>query len=228
MTPAETARRGRRAAPKHRPTPGRRGADRETREAVLRAAVGIFAREGFFRSRIADIARAAGVAPATVYRHCGDKDGLLVSIFDWMIGEAIEEGRQALETVADPIARLDEIARLHLARVGRDRDLAVVCQVELRQSVTFMERFSSTRLREYLGIIREAIAAGQQRGALRDGIKPTVAAKLFFGMLDQMATNWVLSPRRYALEAESALVVDLFINGLAARPDLPARARGRT
>ena len=109
------------------------------------------------------------------------------------MAEAIEEGRKALESVTDPIARLDEIARLHLARVGRDRDLAVVCQVELRQSVKFMERFSSTRLREYLGIIRDAIAAGQQRGVFRDGLKPTIAAKLFFGMLDEMATNWVLS-----------------------------------
>ena len=47
---------------------------------------------------------------------------------------------------------------------GRDRDLAVVFQVELRQSTKFMERFSSTLLRDYLGIIRDAIADGQARG----------------------------------------------------------------
>jgi TetR/AcrR family transcriptional regulator, fatty acid metabolism regulator protein len=198
----------------------RRSRDQQ-RDAILRAAIRTFARHGFSGSQLADIARAANVTPRTMRRRFPDKDDLLVSIFDRMIGEAIDEGRRALESVADPIARLDEIARLHLARVGRDRDLAVVCQVELRQSVTSMERFSSTRLREYLGIIRDAIAAGQARGVFRDGLKPTVAAKLFFGMLDQMATNWVLSPRRYALEAESALVVDLFVNGLASRPVVP-------
>jgi TetR/AcrR family transcriptional regulator, fatty acid metabolism regulator protein len=213
-----------------RSTPRTAGAPRpprdEQRDAILRAAISTFARYGFSGSRLNDIARTADVAPRTLRRRFRDKDDLLVSIFDRMIGEAIDEGRRALESVADPIARLDEIARLHLARVGRDRDLAIVCQVELRQSVKSMERFSSTRLREYLGIIRDAIAAGQQRGVFRDGLKPTVAAKLFFGMLDQMATNWVLSPRRYALEAESALVVDLFVNGLASRPVVPVDPAG--
>jgi TetR/AcrR family transcriptional regulator, fatty acid metabolism regulator protein len=205
----------------------------DKREAILRAAIRAFARHGFFNAQVADIARAAGVASGTVYLYFENKDDLLVSIFDRMMSEAIEEGRTALAAVSDPIARLDEIARLHLARVGRDRDLAIVCQVELRQSVKFMERFSTTRVREYLGIIRDAISAGQQRGVFRDGLKPTVAAKLFFGMLDEMATDWVLSPRRYPLEAESALVVDLFVNGLASRPvsaapQAPAAPRRRT
>ncbi len=52
----------------------------------------------------------------------------------------------------------------HLARLGSDRNLAVVFQVELRQSTKFMERFSSTLLRDYLGLIREAIADGQRAG----------------------------------------------------------------
>jgi len=224
--------------PADRPTTARAGhrltgkieARREAggkREAILRAAVRAFARHGFSNSPLAGIARAAGVPVATLRRSFENKDDLLVSIFDQTLAEAIEEGRQALESIADPIARLDEIARLHLARVGRDRDLAIVCQVELRQSVKFMARFSSTRLRDYLGIIRDAIAAGQQRGVFRDGLKPTIGAKLFFGMLDQMATNWVLSPRRYPLEAESALVVDLFVNGLSSRPIAAPRAAGR-
>ena len=225
MIPANTPRSPRVArAGKGRVEP--RGDARARREAILRAAIRTFARHGFFNAQVADIARAAGIAAGTVYLYFENKDDLLVSIFDRTMDEAIEEGRQALEAVTDPIARLDEIARLHLARVGRDRDLAIVCQVELRQSVKFMERFSATRLREYLGIIRDAISAGQQRGVFRDGLKPTIAAKLFFGMLDEMATNWVLSPRRYPLEAESALVVDLFVNGMASRPPVVPRATG--
>jgi TetR/AcrR family fatty acid metabolism transcriptional regulator len=203
-----------------------RGDGRDTRDAILRAAVRTFARHGFVQSELTDVARAAGVASGAIRGLFGTKDELLIAIFDRTMAAAIQEGRAALETVPDPIARLDEIARLHLARMGGDRDLAVVCQVELRQSVKFMERFSSTQLREYLGIIRDAIAAGQQRGVFRDGLKPTVAAKLFFGMLDEMATDWVLSSRRYPLEAESALVVDLFVNGLTSRPVVPVTAPG--
>lgn len=186
-------------------------------EAILRAAIHTFARRGFFSAQVADIARAAGVASGTVYLYFRNKDDLLVSIFDRTMAEWIEQGRRALQMIGDPVSQLDEIARLHLERMGRDRELAVVFQVELRQSVKFMEQFSSTRLREYLGIIRDVIAAGQAQGLFRDGLKPTIAAKMFFGMLDELVTNWVLSHRRYPLEAEAALVVDLFVNGLAPR-----------
>jgi TetR/AcrR family fatty acid metabolism transcriptional regulator len=80
-----------------------------------------------------------------------------------------------------------------------------------------MERFSATLLREYLGLLRTAIAEGQRKGLLRDDIKPTVAAKMLFGALDEMATNWILSRRRYQLEADADSVVDLFLNGARAR-----------
>jgi len=88
---------------------------------------------------------------------------------------------------------------------------------ELRQSTKFMERFSATLLRDYLGLIREAIADGQREGLFRADVKATVAAKMLFGALDEMATNWILSRRRYSLEADADAVVDLFINGARAR-----------
>ena len=39
---------------------------------------------------------------------------------------------------------------------------------------------------------------------------------MFFGALDEMATNWMLSRRRYSLTAEADAVVDLFVNGVGA------------
>jgi TetR/AcrR family fatty acid metabolism transcriptional regulator len=100
--------------------------------------------------------------------------------------------------------------------MGRDRDLAVVFQVELRQSTKFMEQFSSTGVRTYLGVIRDVIAGGQAAGVFRRDLNPTVAAKIFFGALDEMATNWILSRRRYALASDAEAVVDLFVNGVRA------------
>ena len=190
----------------------------DKREAILKAATRVFARRGFFQSQVADIAREAGVAAGTVYLYFRSKDDLLVSLFERTMREAIAEGRAALEGVADPRERLTRIARLHLERLGRDRDLAVVFQVELRQSTKFMERFSSTYLRDYLGQIRDTLAQGQERGHFRRDLNPTVAAKIFFGALDEMATNWILSRRRYSLAAQADAIVDLFVNGVAQRP----------
>jgi TetR/AcrR family fatty acid metabolism transcriptional regulator len=186
----------------------------DKRDAILRAAVKVFARHGYFQSQVADVARVAGVAAGTIYLYFRSKDDLLVSIFERTMKDAIAEGRAALADVADPVERLRRIARLHLERLGRDRDLAVVVQVELRQSIKFMERFSSTHLQDYLTLIRRTIADGQAAGVFRGDVSANTAAKVLFGALDEMATNWMLSRRKYALASEADTVVDLLIGGL--------------
>ena len=184
------------------------------RDAILRAAIDVFAERGFFNAQVADVARAAGVAAGTVYLYFRSKDDLLVSIFERSMREVIDEGRSAIAGVPDPAERLRRIAHLHLSRLGRDKNLAVVFQVELRQSVKFMERFSETYLQDYLKLIKQTIADGQQSGVFRRTISATTATKVFFGALDEMATNWMLSRRKYPLDDEADAVVDLFINGL--------------
>jgi TetR/AcrR family transcriptional regulator, fatty acid metabolism regulator protein len=187
------------------------------RDAILRAAIDVFAERGFFNAQVADVARSAGVAAGTVYLYFSSKDDLLVSIFERTMREAFTEGRAAVAGIQDPSERLRQFARVHLGRLGRDRNLAIVYQVELRQSIKFMERFSSTLLRDYLSQIRAAIVEGQETGAFRADLNATSVAKMFFGALDEMATNWILSRRRYSLEADADLVVDLFLRGARAR-----------
>jgi TetR/AcrR family fatty acid metabolism transcriptional regulator len=187
------------------------------RETILRAATDVFAERGFFNAQVADVARAAGVAAGTVYLYFRSKDDLLVSIFEKTMREALAEGRAAVADIADPRERLRRLAHLHLARLGRDRNLAVVFQVELRQSTKFMAKLSATLLRDYLGLIRSAITDGQRSGLFRADLNPTAVAKMFFGALDEMATNWILSRRRYVLESDADPAVDLFLNGACAR-----------
>jgi TetR/AcrR family fatty acid metabolism transcriptional regulator len=187
------------------------------RDAILRAAIDVFANRGFFNAQVADVARAAGVAAGTVYLYFKGKDDLLVSIFERSMRDGLAHGRAAVSDLQDPRERLLRLARAHLARLGHDRNLAIVFQVELRQSTKFMERFSATLLRDYLGLIREAIADGQRAGLFRSDVKATAMAKMLFGALDEMATNWILSRRRYSLEADADMVVDLFINGAQPR-----------
>jgi TetR/AcrR family fatty acid metabolism transcriptional regulator len=189
----------------------------DKRDAILRGAIETFAARGYFSAQVADVARTAGVAAGTVYLYFRGKDDLLISIFERTMKEAIGEGRASVAALSDPVDQLREIARLHLGRLGRDRALAIVFQIELRQSTKFMERFSATHLREYLGVIRDVMVRGQKSGAFRADANPTMAAKLFFGALDEMATNWVLSRRKYSLATEADAIVDLFVGGMRKR-----------
>jgi TetR/AcrR family transcriptional regulator, fatty acid metabolism regulator protein len=183
-------------------------------EAILRAAIKVFAGSGFFNAKVADVAREAGVADGTVYLYFKNKDDILVSIFNHVMDEALGAGRRRLEEVGDPRDKLKRIVQAHLDLLGRDHDLAVVFQVELRSSSKFMEQFSATKVSEYLDMIRGVIEEGQRRGVFRKGVNTTIAAKVLFGALDEMATNWVLSRRRYSLVSTAESVIDLLLNGL--------------
>ncbi len=194
-----------------------RPATTDKREAILRAATHVFARNGYFNSKVADIARVAGVADGTVYLYFKSKEEILHSIFERNAGEALEEARQQIAETPDAREKLRRIAQLHLERLGADRDLAVVFQVELRGSTKFMEEFSAAGLADYLRLIRETFEEGQRAGVFRPDLNAKIVAKILFGALDEMATNWILSKRRYKLAPMAGQVLDILLNGVSAR-----------
>lgn len=185
------------------------------REAILRAAIKVFAHFGYFNSKVSDIAREAGIADGTVYLYFKSKDEILHSIFDRAMTEFITEGKREIEGLSDPVAKLTRIAELHLERLGADRDLAIVFQVELRGSTKFMQEFSAAGFGEYLEIIRQSIADGQESRKFRRDIKPVVAAKILYGSLDEMVTNWILSKKAYSLAPMSSEVLKIFFGGMS-------------
>src|SRR6266446_2512768 len=187
----------------------------DKRSAILRAAIRVFANNGYFNSKVADIASEAGVADGTVYLYFKSKEEILHSIFDRSMEEAIADGRKRLAGVNDTREKLRLIAELHLERLGADRDLAVVFQVELRGSTKFMEEFSAAGFAEYLGLIRATIEEGQREGVFRPELNAKVTAKILFGALDEMATNWIISKRSYKLEPMADVVMEVFLSGVS-------------
>ena len=81
-----------------------------------------------------------------------------------------------------------------------------------------MEQFSATKVAEYLEMIRSVIEEGQRRGVFRRELNPKIVSKVLFGALDEMATNWVLSRKRYSLPSTAEPVLDVFLNGLRRAP----------
>jgi TetR/AcrR family fatty acid metabolism transcriptional regulator len=189
----------------------------DKREAILRAATKVFAESGYFNSKVADVARVAGVADGTVYLYFKSKEEILRSIFERGVGEMLAEARARIAGVTDPRMKLREIARLHLESLSADRDLAIVFQVELRGSTKFMEEFSAAGLAEYLQLIRETFEEGQRAKLFRADLNAKIVAKVLFGALDEMATNWILSHRRYKLAPLADTALDIILDGACQR-----------
>jgi len=200
-----------------RSIPALRPQSGDKREAILRAAIVVFAHNGYFSSKVADIAREAGVADGTVYLYFKSKEEILHSVFDRSVDAALAEAKKKIESISDPREKLRQIALLHLERLGADRDLAVVFQVELRGSTKFMEEFSAAGFAEYLALIRSTFEEGQKAGLFRPELNAKVVSKILFGALDEMATNWILSKKRYKLAPMADQVLDIFLSGVNVR-----------
>ena len=186
----------------------------EKRRQILEAAVTVFARSGYFNSRVSEIAREAGVADGTIYIYFKSKDDILSAIFEETLQQFISSAKNELVSIKDPRQRLERIAFLHLGRLGSNRDLASVFQIEFRHNIMFMERFTRTRLRDYFAIIQDAILDGQQQGLFRK-INSKFATKLFFGMLDELVTSWLISGKEYKLEEAAGPAAEVFVFGIA-------------
>lgn len=192
-------------------------ARRDKRKAILQAAIEVFAQKGFHRSRVADIARRAGVADGTIYLYFASKDDILITIFEEKMAELLREARKAIDAQADPREKLAAFARFHMAQVEDNRDFSAVFQVELRLSNKFMKEYVPRRLREYLDIIGDIVREGQSAGVFRQDSNPIVVRRAFFGALDEIAMQWTLTPHpRYRLVDTAQEVSDIFIRGLRA------------
>jgi TetR/AcrR family fatty acid metabolism transcriptional regulator len=192
--------------------------DGDKRQRILQAAVKVFARRGYFGAKVSEIARKAGVADGTIYLYFRNKEDILVSLFSGVMSEHVQRGRLELARTRGAPAKLRAIAEHHLRLLGGDRDLAVVFQVELRQSTKFMERFTASWLQDYFALVGEVIEEGQREGSLRADLPRKLVTKAFFGILDEMVTSWILGRKDYDLAKLAGPVVELLLRG-AAVPD---------
>ena len=184
------------------------------RERILRAAVDVFAQNGYFNAKVSDIAKSAGVADGTIYLYFDGKEDLLITIFREHTRNYLQSLERDLSTISRPEDRLRVAIRHHMETLGRDRALAIVSQVELRHSLKFMSLLSQQEVADYLNILRKIVEHGQSEGVFRRNLHPALVAKAVFGVLDEMVTSWMLSEKDYALVDQAEQVADLILTGL--------------
>lgn len=184
------------------------------RERILRAAVEVFARSGYFNAKVTDIAKGAGVADGTIYLYFDGKEDLLVTIFREYTRNYLRELEKRLAGVNRAEERIRITITHHLETLGSDRPLAVVSQVELRHSLKFMSLLSQQEVADYLNMLRKVVEHGQAEGVFRRNLHPQLVAKSVFGILDEMVTSWILSEKEYDLAAQAEPVADFVLNGL--------------
>lgn len=201
----------------------------DKRDRILSAAERIFARHGFFTARVSEIAKEAGVADGTIYLYFKSKDDLLISLFEHRMKQVNDVLRATVAATAGaaPSEQLRALIRTYLKLVHDEPAAAEVLTIELRQSSKFMKEYANPQFADFLRLLGGVIAAGQERGELDAGIPAHVAARMIFGMLDELALAWVLArqpsisgatpgtrPKKFDIVRAADWVVALVFSGL--------------
>jgi AcrR family transcriptional regulator len=192
----------------------------DKRRMILDAAIRVFAREGFHRCRVSDIANEAGVAYGLVYHYFRSKDEVLDTLFT-------ERWTLLLEAIAEVDARdlpirekLHAIASFIIDSYRNDPDLMKVIIVEVtRAANTFGRAHLEEISRAYEGIAA-IFRKAQDAGAFRTDFPPEFATLCFYGAVEQLLTAWIFeaipaTPDMF--EQAKQMVVETVCGGLEVR-----------
>lgn len=197
---------------------GRRLAGEARSQAIVRSALGLFAREGFDGTTTRQLAHAAGVSEALLFKHFPNKRALYRAILESKIHEA--ESALPLDEALD---RLDDeefflkIATHIMRRVDADD---AFCRLMIRSALDghdLARQFHQARAGRLLTRMARRLKDRYRRLGIRDGVDPDLAARLFNGMiLSSMMQRRFFNDEvimRTAIDPLARALVRVFLNG---------------
>lgn len=190
--------------------------DKPKYKQIIDAAVIVIAENGYHQAQVSKIAKEAGVADGTIYLYFKNKEDILVSVFREKMAIFVNNLRVILEKDLDTSEMLFKMIDNHFRVLHEDRHLAIVTQLELRQSGKKLRLRINEVLKEYLDLLDLILKEGIERGELDNSIDVRLARQMVFGTIDETITSWVMNDQKYDLMKLSPEVHRLIMNGMKA------------
>src|SRR4029434_2554013 len=141
--------------------------DPDKPQQIIDAAIRVFARTGYYNSRVSDIAREAGIASGTIYLYFKTKEEILVTLFREKMAGFVAHQRSEMAGQLDPVVKIRKLVEVHFSVLEQSPELAEVVQVELRQGNKFFRGASAHEVSAYFELIGSVLAAGVGARCLR-------------------------------------------------------------
>jgi AcrR family transcriptional regulator len=186
----------------------------------------VFARKGYFGSRVADIAQEAGIAYGLIYHYFRNKEGLLLAIFHETWNLLLERIRTVQSQPVDAGSKLRQIARFLLEGFRSNPDLFEVLVVEVIRSSKLWETDTLSRIGEAFRLLEQMVEEGKRAGDFGPELDSRLACSIFYGALDQIITDWVVGLRPSGdqdVERAIGMVETVILGGMG----MGAPAKGR-
>ncbi len=182
---------------------------------ILTAAGTIFAKFGFHKSTIAQIASEAGVADGTIYLYFKNKEDILYQFLSYETDIVLRKMRIAVNRTGNAEVKLKNLIRSHLQEFQDDRNMAVVFQSEVRYLRDIEPQIKNIS-KMYLDLLTEIIEQGQIEGTIRHDLFMGLVKRFILGAVEGVINTWVASGGKYDLVSMAAPLVDLYLRGIRA------------
>ncbi|WP_026693716.1 TetR/AcrR family transcriptional regulator [Peribacillus kribbensis] len=166
---------------------------------IIDAAVIVIAENGYHQAQVSKIAKQAGVADGTIYLYFKNKEDILISLFQEKMGlfvETIEHELKGAHSASDKLLILIE---QHFRQLSDDHHLAIVTQLELRQSNKELRLKINDVLKGYLELMDKILLEGIANGEFSENLDTKLARQMIFGTIDETVTTWVMNEQKYSL-----------------------------
>ncbi|AIU78702.1 HTH-type transcriptional regulator mtrR [Bacillus velezensis M27] len=181
---------------------------------IIDAAVEVIAENGYHQSQVSKIAKQAGVADGTIYLYFKNKEDILISLFKEKMGQFIERMEEEVKEKTTAKEKLALVIKQHFTLLGNDRHLAIVTQLELRQSNIKLRLKINDILKGYLNMLDTILTEGIESGEWKDNLDVRLARQMIFGTIDETVTTWVMNDQKYDLPDLSGKVLELLVSGI--------------
>lgn len=180
---------------------------------IIDAAVIAIAENGYHQAQVSKIAKQAGVADGTIYLYFKNKEDILISLFHEKMGSLVEQIEEEIKGKPNAAEKLLVLIKKHFQILSDDRHLAIVTQLELRQSNKELRLRINGVLRRYLQLVDQIIDEGKESGEFIPELNNRLARQMIFGTIDETATTWVMNDQKYSLTNLAEAVHGLLIGG---------------
>lgn len=189
--------------------------DKPKYKQIIDAAVVVIAENGYHHAQVSKIAKQAGVADGTIYLYFKNKEDILISLFEEKMGQFVRSIRNKMVEKENTIEQLEVLIRSHFQMLAEDHHLAIVTQLELRQSNKDIRLKINKVLKEYLLLVDEVLHNGVETGLLSQDLDIRLARQMVFGTIDEVATTWVINDQKYDITKLAPGIHSLIVNGLS-------------
>ena len=190
--------------------------DKPKYKQIIDAAVVVIAENGYHQAQVSKIAKQAGVADGTIYLYFKNKEDILISVFEDKMGLFVENLKNIINDGTSSSQKLLKMVENHFRVMANDHHLAIVTQLELRQSNKEIRLKINAVLKEYLILLDDILHEGLENGEFDEELDIRLARHMVFGTIDETITTWVMNEQKYDLLKLAPKVHKLLLSGMKA------------